>query len=232
MDYERDYKELIDHADIMMLDTCFAMNDAFPIFVDEIETELLAYEKKIIVRYYVLAELFRKMRSDNKYTSERATRAIEIICMRRNIFDVDERSITAEEIIRAFADAELLAELTKARIKNRTILFTNDYKLGCDANNLNNLGSCYGKKIKVFGLDKDGLLYEKKNEPEVIEPVIEVEDKDEANHKKVPEMKHDMDMQHHDFGPIIITSVLSFFAGIAVNRVWERNAKKLIKKVA
>lgn len=226
MDYERDYKELIRHTDIMMLDTCFAMNDAFSTFVDEIETELLVQGKKIIVRYYVLAELFRKMRSDNKHTSERATRAVEIICMRRNIFDVDERNITAEEIIKAFADAEFLAELTKARIKNRAILFTNDYKLGCDATNLNNLGSCYGKEIKVFGLDKDGMLYEKVYEPEITEPVIEVEDKHDAVYEKVLEKKEDMGKQHYDFAPIIVTSILSFFAGIAVNKYWERNAQK------
>ncbi len=56
---------------------------------------------------------------------------------------------------------------------HRMALLTNDYKLGKDISDLNNLASCYGKKVAVFCLTRTGDLEERlyEEEPAPAEPV-------------------------------------------------------------
>lgn len=159
-------KRLIDENQIIMIDTCFAMSEGFADFVAEIEEDLLIYNRKIVVKSIVMAELYRHMGSNDELLRAKATRAVDIICMRRNIFEIDDKHITAEAILKGFADVEFLTEFTKSRIKYKMALLTNDYKLGKDINELNNLESCYGKKVAVFCLNRSGKLEERLYEME------------------------------------------------------------------
>ena len=232
------YDDLIEHTDIMIIDTCFAMSDAFPEFVDEIEMALLSHNKKIVVRYYVMAELHRLMGSEDDDKRSKSTRAFETVCMRRNIFDIDDRTITSEEILKVFADAELLAELTKSRINYRTILFTNDYKLGWDAVHLNMLGSCYGKKVKVYGLDNNGLLHESKtkNVPHTeIQPTIDEvvkANKDTCVKEKSTEKVIEKRKDSNYIVPLFLSNTVSFVLGVVVKKYGERIVRSIIKNAA
>lgn len=140
------------------IDTCTSMSDGFPLFVDANEIGLMANDQKLIVKSVVMAELYRLMASDDDETRSRATRAVSIIGLHRNIFTVEEDKITAETILEAFADAEFISDFSKNRIKYKMALLTNDYRLGKDISDLNNLKSCYGKRVEVFKLNKDGYL--------------------------------------------------------------------------
>ena len=83
-------ENLLNDNDVIMIDTCFAMRDEFPSFIDSIEIELMARKQRITVKSVVLAELYRHMGSADAKLRSKATKAIETICMRRNIFYIDE----------------------------------------------------------------------------------------------------------------------------------------------
>ena len=65
---------------------------------------------------------------------------------------------------KAFADSELLSRLTKGKIEFSQLLITNDKKLSVDAYSLNNLNSCFGEKISVCYISKNGLLHKGETE--------------------------------------------------------------------
>lgn len=200
---------LFSNNDMIMIDTCFAMRDEFPSFIDSIEVELMSRKQRIVVKNVVLAELYRHLGSLDEKTRSKATRAIETIFFRRHIFDIDEKRLNAEEIIKAFADAEFIADFTRNRLKYRMALLTNDYKLGKDINELNNLESCYGKRIEVFLLNREGTLEECKYEETT---VVEVES-EPLKEEVCEEKKHKF-----NWSAIMVSSVVSFSMGILVNK--------------
>lgn len=215
-------ERLINDNQIIMLDTCFAMNDGFPKFVEEIEVELMASNKKIVVKGVVMAELYRLIGSSDEVVRSKATRAVEIICMRRNIFDVNENQITTEAILKAFADVEFITEFAKNRIQYRMALLTNDYKLGKDISELNNLESCYGKKVEVFCINRSGNLEERRYEEEIsiaeekVKPVI-IEQKQEPKKNWIP---------------VLLTSASCFAAGIVTNKYGKQIVNSIVKAIA
>lgn len=58
-----------------MIDTCFAMSEGFADFVAEIEEDLLIYNRKIVVKSIVMAELYRHMGSNDELLRAKATRS-------------------------------------------------------------------------------------------------------------------------------------------------------------
>lgn len=201
-------EKLINNNQIIMLDTCFAMDDGFPKFVEGIEVDLMANNKKIVVKSVVMAELYRHMASSDEEVRFKATRAVDTICMRRNIFSIDENRVTAEAILRGFADVEFITDFTKSRIRYRMALLTNDYKLGKDIIDLNNLESCYGKKVEVFCLGHSGELEERLYEEEL--PIVKEQEKPVITEaKREPEKS---------WIPVLLTSAACFAVGIVTGK--------------
>ena len=183
----------------------------------------MARKQRIVVKSVVLAELYRHMGSKDEKVRSKATRAIETIFFRRHIFDIDEKRLDAEEIIKAFADAEFIADFTRNRLKYRMALLTNDYKLGKDINDLNNLESCYGKRIEVFLLNRAGTLEECKYE-EVMEEESEIVEQKEATHK---DEKHT-----NNWSALMISSVVSFSMGVLASKYGKQIINMVAKKSA
>lgn len=215
--------ELLDGNDLIMIDTCFAMRDEFSQFIDGIEVELMARNKKIIVKSVVMAELYRHMGSSDETLRAKATNAVSTICMKRNIFNIHEENITTEAILKAFADVEFITDFTRSRIKYRMALLTNDYKLGKDISELNNLESCYGKRVEVFSLNRFGCLEERVyREASVAEETEVVEPKSQEDEKNVKvETKT-------DWTTIILSSVASFAMGVVI----DKYGKQIVNTVA
>ena len=216
-------EDLLSENDVIMIDTCFAMREEFPSFIDNIEVELMAYKRKITVKSVVLAELYRHMGASDTRLRNKATRAIETICMRRNIFDIDEEPLNADAILKAFADVEFIADFTRSRLKYRMALLTNDYKLGKDINELNNLESCYGKRVEVFSLNKAGNLEEYKctGEEKNVEKNMRYEEPIQNEGKNV-----------NDLPMIIFSSIASFAIGVLVDKYGKQVVNSFIKMVA
>ncbi|MBE5834399.1 MAG: hypothetical protein E7309_07150 [Butyrivibrio sp.] len=207
------------------IDTCTSMSDGFPLFVDANEVDLMANNQKLIVKSVVMAELYRLMASNDEDKRSRATRAVSIIGLHRKIFLIEDERITAESILKAFADAEFISEFSKNRIKYKMALLTNDYGLGKDISNLNNLKSCYGKQVDVFKINKDGYL--------------EIRRYDETNKTGEAEKTETQVVVNTEYktnwAAVIIAALASFAFGAAVDRYGEQAisvARKTIRKGA
>lgn len=219
--------ELIEDNDVIMIDTCFALRDEFSQFIDNIEIELMAHKKKIVVKNVVIAELDRHMGSTDDVLRSKATNAVSTICMKRNIFNIDEKNISTEAILKAFADVEFITDFTKNRIKYRMALLTTDYKLGKDIIDLNNLESCYGKKVEVFTLNRFGCLEELIYKDEDAQYINEnVHSKSQKN-KTVTQ-----DERKTDWKPILISSAISFTIGLVVDKYGKQIANVFVKAFA
>lgn len=156
----QDYvKPILSKYDSVLIDTSALMNDEyFQRFVENYEMTLLEYGKKIFVSRSVWAELLRMYNGRDAIKQEKAAKAICIINMHKNIFLIDGREIREEEIWTAFADKDLLSDLTKNITRRMQLLITNDGKLANDALSLNNLESCQGRRVDVCRLQYSGDL--------------------------------------------------------------------------
>ena len=214
--------KLINDNQIIMRDTCFAMSNGFQKFVEGIEVDLMANNKKIVVKSVVMAELYRHMGSSDNEVKENATRAVSIICMRRNIFDIDEDKVTTEAILKGFADVEFITDFTRSRIRYRMALLTNDYKLGKDISDLNNLESCYGKKVEVFFLNRSGDLEERLYEEE--QPV--------AIQEEQPIVIEQEQVEKMNWVPVIISSAACFAVGVIADKYGKQVMNSIVKAIA
>lgn len=219
--------ELLEDNDVIMIDTCFALRDEFSQFIDNIEIDLMAHKKKIVVKNVVIAELYRHMGSTDDVLRSKATNAVSTICMKRNIFNIDEKNISTEAILKAFADVEFITDFTKNRIKYRMALLTTDYKLGKDIIDLNNLESCYGKRVEVFTLNRFGCLEELIYKDEDAQYINEnVHSKSQKN-KTVTQ-----DERKTDWKPILISSAISFTIGLVINKYGKPIVNAFVKAFA
>lgn len=214
--------KLLDENDVIMIDTCFAMRDEFPNFVEAAEFELLVRRKKIVVKSVVMAELYRHLNSEDEILRTKATRAVDTICMHRNVFDIDDCNISSKQVLSAFADAEFISDFSQRRLSNRMALLTNDYNLGKDINDLNNLGSCMGKKIEVYALNKKGNLEERFFDEPKTEKIIE-------KVVKVPEVDTE---KTTNWGSIIVSSVISAATGALLSKYGKDIIKSISKAIA
>lgn len=128
--------------------------------VNAIELLLMEMNKKILVPKVVWMELNRHLNSKKIDKQKKACHALDIICMHPNIFSIEDDYVDYDEMMRAFADAELLSQLTRNKSQCGQLLITNDKKLSRDALDLNNLESCLGHRIEVCYISNAGLLNE------------------------------------------------------------------------
>lgn len=142
-------EKTLSSVDRILVDTSTLMSPGFQQFISNKKGLLLAAGKKIIVPKTVYMELARLVGSIDSEKSEHAMAAVELLSQNKDIFTVGNAPFTEEEIAHAFADAQLLSELTIHKAEGNQLLLTNDRKLSCDAFDLNQQQSCKGYKVLV-----------------------------------------------------------------------------------
>lgn len=118
----------------------------------------MADGKRIIVPKAVYTELARHMGSEDEKKSALAMDAVDLMALNKDIFQVENAPLSEDEIAHAFADAQLLSELTLHRSDYNQLLITNDCKLSCDAFDLNQQQSCKGRRVIVCYINYYGEL--------------------------------------------------------------------------
>ena len=142
-------KKILLTVDRILVDTSTLMRPGFYQFVNNNRDLLLEEGKKIIVPKSVYTELARHLQSEDEKKVNLAMDAVALLKNNEDIFQVAKSILTDEEIAEAFADPELLSELTLHKQSFRQLLITNDQKLGSDAYDLNQQESCRGRKVYV-----------------------------------------------------------------------------------
>ena len=102
------------------------------------------------------------------------------------------------------------------------ILLSNDYNLGKDIYDLNNLKSCYGKQIKVFYLIRNGELKERDFSSE------EFGKKDTSTE----ETNTVTTTPRYNLVPVAIGSVVSFTVGAICTKYGKTVVNNIIKAIA
>ncbi len=172
-------ERMVNNADRILVDTSTLMRPGFCKFINDNKELFLNEGKRIIVPKSVYTELARLLQSDDE---EKVNQAVEAIALLKNneiIFQVAKSTLTDEEISIAFADPELLSDLTLHKQKYSQLLITNDQKLGSDAYDLNQQESCKGRRVYVCYITKFGELQRCECVQNVVESKIENESKAE-----------------------------------------------------
>jgi len=121
----------------ILVDTSTLMTPGFQRFISTSKDLLVTGNQKIIVPKAVYTELARHMGSEDSEKCDRAMAAVDLMALNKDVFQVESAPLSEDEIAHAFADAQLLSELTLHRSEYNQLLITNDRKLSCDAFDLN-----------------------------------------------------------------------------------------------
>lgn len=151
-------EKIIDSAERIVVDTSTLMARGFPQFIDNNKDYFLANNKKIYVSKSVYTEIAKHIGSSKPEKSKYAMKAVELMSTNKNIFQVENCVLSDEEVAHAFADNQLLSELTLHKSDYNQLFLTNDRNLGCDAFDLNQLKSCKGRKVFVCYINEFGEL--------------------------------------------------------------------------
>lgn len=152
-------EKILSSVERIIVDTSTLMTRGFRQFVCSNKERIFADGKKMIVPKAVYAELARHIDSEDESKSKNAMAAVELMTLNRDIFQVENTPLTDEEVAHAFADTQLLSELTLHRSDYNQLLITNDRKLSCDAFDLNQQQSCKGRKVLVCYINWCGELH-------------------------------------------------------------------------
>ena len=150
--------KVVSSVDRILVDTSTLMNRGFQQFINNNRKRFLTAKKRIIVLKSVYTELARHLVSEDSEKSKSALSVVDLLANNENIFLVESAPLDEEEISHAFADAQLLSELTLHKSDVNQLLITNDRKLSCDAFDLNQQQSCRGGRILVCYVDWYGEL--------------------------------------------------------------------------
>lgn len=193
------YNNELLRTDRIIIDTSVVMNESFGDFVDKVKLDFLQANKKMIIPREVCLEIAKHLGSENHEKNEAALRGITVMTNNQQIFDIENKNLIENEIAKAFADADIIANLAKNRIHFSQMLITCDRKLSLDANKLNSLESCIGREVIVRHIGKygdlmvcDNLSVEKTSLENETEEKIEIpsipdfllKDDDDNNYKK------------------------------------------------
>ena len=142
----------------ILVDTSTLMTSGFQRFISNSKELLVTGNQKIIVPKAVYTELARHMGSEDAEKCDRAMAAVDLLALNKDVFQVESVPLSEDEIAHAFADAQLLSELTLHRSAYNQLLITNDRNLSCDAFDLNQQQSCKGRKVLVCYINWCGEL--------------------------------------------------------------------------
>ena len=152
-------RTMVNSNEAIYIDTASLMDaESMELFINNAEWVLLNEHRKIIVPRAVCLELTRHLGSQNSVKKNKAVRVLEMLGSHGDIFEVHNENLREEEALNAFADSELLAELTLNRTGCGQLLITNDRRLSEDAYKLNEQASCRGYKVMVCFINRFGDL--------------------------------------------------------------------------
>jgi hypothetical protein len=218
---------IIRNIDKIYIDTSALMNvEELELLIIRMERILLRENKFITVPRAVCLELARHLESTDKSKINLVLRVFEILSNHDKVFIVDNGNLKECDVLKAFADAKLLAELTENRPECKQLLITNDKKLGHDSYNLNNLESCKGHKIKVCYINHVGELHMCECVRQDYKPVKVPETKEIVRVVKVQEPQKKESWVFH-----IGISVATLILGVVIGKHNNEIAKN-IKAVA
>ena len=218
-------KNMICNNDRIYIDTATLMEVEWTkLFINNCRDILVEERKKIIVPKAVCLELAKHMSSDNARKSQAAFDAIGIITPFAEIFDVQSDAMDENEIAKAFADCQLLSELTLNKNGGGQLLITNDRKLSRDAYNLNSQESCKGYRIMVCYLNRFGELHMCQCVKDTFLHSVEREVGREVNENETSETSENAfntsEKTDHMWGNVALV-VTSFIAGMVVNELFR-----------
>lgn len=151
---------LIKSNDRIYIDTSALMNvDELELLANKIQDILVAEGKMIIVPRVVCLELLRHFEGIDTRKKDLSVRVFDVLSRYERVFSVQDVETDGLDLLKVFADAKLLAELTEHKSTCKQLLITNDRDLGHDAYDLNKLASCKGHAIKVCYLNRFGELH-------------------------------------------------------------------------
>lgn len=143
----------------ILLDTSTLMSPGCQQFILSNKDLIYRSGKNLIIPKAVYAELARHLGGEDQEKSAQAVAAVELICTNKEIFEVENVPLTEDEIAHAFADAQLLSDLTVHRSDFNQLLISNDRNLSSDAFDLNQQQSCKGRKVLVCYINRFGEMH-------------------------------------------------------------------------
>jgi len=153
MDYRSYLNYLLNHNDLIYIDTSTLMNvEAMEIFLERAEDDFINQNKRMIVTQSVQKELNKHIRSDNESKRNQARSAILLLTRFERLFIIEEENAAFNNA--TFADSDLLSRLTLNKATATQLLVTYDRALASDAYNLNEQGSNKGGKVMVCHINR------------------------------------------------------------------------------
>ena len=152
-------KTLFLQNDEILIDTSSLMkNDGIQMLIENYYGMLLGTGKTITILDQVHQELVRHLTSDDEEKANKARAALNLIREYPDIFTTRQVDFSDSKLWQAHADNEILVHLAKGRKTSCQLLISNDHDLSKDAQMLNKILSCRGKKIAVYHMKKNGCL--------------------------------------------------------------------------
>lgn len=207
--------------DIIYIDTSSLMNvQDLRMFLDNYQQYLIKYNKKIIVTREVCLEIVKHLSSKIESKQFKAQGVIDLFKEFCDLFIFEDENLNNLDAEKAFADSELLSRLTMGKTEFSQLLITNDKKLSVDAYNLNNLNSCFGKKISVCYISQNGLLHKGQTdfESRVISEKDKIEEVNLSEEQKVTSIVKDKS-----------SKILYVLTGFCLGAVANKYAPKILK---
>lgn len=212
---------LLQFNDIIYIDTSSLMNvQDLRMFLDNYQQYFIKYNKKIIVTREVCLEIVKHLSSKIESKELKAKAVIDLFKRFCDLFIFEDENLNNLDAEKAFADSELLSRLTMGKTEFSQLLITNDKKLSVDAYNLNNLNSCFGKKISVCYISKNGFLH--KGETDFESLVISEKD-------KIEEVNLSEEQKITSIAENKSSKILYVLTGFCLGSVVTKYAPKILK---
>lgn len=159
MEFDTYIEYLLSNNDIIYIDTSSVMfTKEFRRFIECNYNMFINLNKRLTITREVCLEIVKHYMSTFEEKYDKAKMVLSILKQFQEIFIIEGDTFNTEEIQKAFADSELLARITKTKPQYRQLLITNDKGLSIDADSLNGLNLCKGKRIMVCYIDENGNL--------------------------------------------------------------------------
>ncbi len=172
-------EKTFNYVERILVDTSTLMSPGISNFIENNKENLLTSGKKIIINKAVYTEIGRHLCNEKSEKNKLALEAVRLMSENKDIFEIESAPLTDDEIAHAFADAQILSELTINKPDYNQLLLTNDKKLSCDAFNINLQQSCKGRKVFVCYINCNGEM----QCCECVQALAEMEEKDAESEK-------------------------------------------------
>jgi len=152
-----DIAKFFSKSDVILMDTCSLMEDAFPELMDELSDNDY-WDGQITVLSQCIQELKKHAKgkdADKKIDAKRALKILRHDAWHGKRVRIEKK---ATKSLTNFADRVLYNLVNMLRADKRVLVITQDKKLAYDLRQLNHLGSQHGHPVEVYKLIAGGDL--------------------------------------------------------------------------